>query len=372
MNLLEYLFGRKPKSHVLFVGVKSDWMTEVMARFEKDGYTVEFIDTHDPDSAFHDHGALLDHAMKATQILSNSSEAISRLSSIASLLSPKTVISPVIDLDGDWESVKNVKKDGHERRRRLWGKRRPRLETAMTAEILEFPTPEKKGDFYVKTANPAMLAFARKPLSLEEAAKKANMSVETLLALEKGEAAPTLVMLETLSRIYCRPLVTFFLAKPPVTVGIVDLRCKKTPLSPAMNALVRNLFYLERTLAALGEKKIMLCNYPTMDSVGIAIAGSDPERGVVATNMNIPHTLTGIRLVLSGKSAIFDDPVDGPCAKFTEKLAQECGIEAETEDAWSVFHRAVKEGRLNERDAVRALQVTPEQFQEYCKNQEVA
>lgn len=72
--------------------------------------------------------------------------------------------------------------------------------------------------------NPQILKWARESagLSLEEAAKKLNMvdrnktpNVEKLLALEKGVAEPTRPTLKKMAKIFHRPLLAFYLSKPP-------------------------------------------------------------------------------------------------------------------------------------------------------------
>ncbi|MDK1011415.1 MAG: XRE family transcriptional regulator [Actinomycetota bacterium] len=72
---------------------------------------------------------------------------------------------------------------------------------------------------------PEILIWARETarLSVVEAASKAGIrgirdvsAPERLAAFESGEERPTMVMLESLAKTYRRPLVTFFLAAPPV------------------------------------------------------------------------------------------------------------------------------------------------------------
>ena len=66
---------------------------------------------------------------------------------------------------------------------------------------------------------PALLVWARESagLSIEEAAKKAEIDSETLIQWEKedGEERPTIAKLRRLGEIYKRPIAVFFLPEPP-------------------------------------------------------------------------------------------------------------------------------------------------------------
>lgn len=72
--------------------------------------------------------------------------------------------------------------------------------------------------------NPEMLSWARQEagLTVEEAAKKlgfkdtkSKTAKEKILEIESGEKDPTKVQLYNISRIYRRPLITFYLKAPP-------------------------------------------------------------------------------------------------------------------------------------------------------------
>lgn len=72
---------------------------------------------------------------------------------------------------------------------------------------------------------PEVLEWARRTayLSAADASRKSGIGgvrgltpAERLVAFESGEERPTMVMLERLAKTYRRPLVTFFLAAPPV------------------------------------------------------------------------------------------------------------------------------------------------------------
>jgi transcriptional regulator with XRE-family HTH domain len=66
-------------------------------------------------------------------------------------------------------------------------------------------------------AKPALLIWARESAkyTLEVAAEKAHVKREALEAWEAGEGAPSIPQLRKLAEVYKRPLVVFFLPKPP-------------------------------------------------------------------------------------------------------------------------------------------------------------
>lgn len=67
--------------------------------------------------------------------------------------------------------------------------------------------------------NPEVLLWARESAGfrVEEAAKKAQLKSEKLLACEYGEQRLTISQLRKLSNVYKRPLAFFYLPKPPVS-----------------------------------------------------------------------------------------------------------------------------------------------------------
>ena len=76
----------------------------------------------------------------------------------------------------------------------------------------------------VPQLNPAILSWARETAGLtpEAAVTKLGLgdargveAIDRLAALESGEAVPTRAMLSKMARQYRRPLVTFYLARPP-------------------------------------------------------------------------------------------------------------------------------------------------------------
>ena len=64
---------------------------------------------------------------------------------------------------------------------------------------------------------PSLLVWARERagFAIEDAAVKADVGAETLLAWETGESQPTITQLRKLGEIYKRPLAVFFLPEPP-------------------------------------------------------------------------------------------------------------------------------------------------------------
>jgi len=67
--------------------------------------------------------------------------------------------------------------------------------------------------------NPEVLRWARENtgLSVEEAAKKADVKAEKLAAWEAGEDRPSIPQLRHLARVFRRPIAIFYLSKPPRT-----------------------------------------------------------------------------------------------------------------------------------------------------------
>lgn len=88
---------------------------------------------------------------------------------------------------------------------------------------------------------------------LKERGKKTGISaVDRLLSWESGETKPTLNQLESLAKAYCRPVITFFLSKPPIeTEPIEDFRTiesKEQGKSPEFSALLRFIRSIHKTL----------------------------------------------------------------------------------------------------------------------------
>lgn len=103
--------------------------------------------------------------------------------------------------------------------------------------------------------NPDILRWARKTagLSLDEAVKKlvitqarGTAAVDRLRALESGEQAPSRAMLSKMARQYHKPLLTFYLSRPPgrgnwgrdFRAPVADRSARDEAL---LNALVRNV-----------------------------------------------------------------------------------------------------------------------------------
>ena len=64
---------------------------------------------------------------------------------------------------------------------------------------------------------PAVLKWARENsgVSVEDAAKRAVVPMERIIAWEVGEEQPTVAKLRQLAKLYGRPLAVFFLPEPP-------------------------------------------------------------------------------------------------------------------------------------------------------------
>ncbi|MBQ7585846.1 MAG: ImmA/IrrE family metallo-endopeptidase, partial [Desulfovibrionaceae bacterium] len=121
----------------------------------------------------------------------------------------------------------------------------------------------------VSSANPALLRWARSTagLSLQEAVRQAKIrgfdqgknkkqitAEERLLSWEDGSATLTLSQLKRLAKVYQRPLVTFFLAEPPLQMApLMDYRTstKIVPESLEFSALKRRIYQLHRELNAI-------------------------------------------------------------------------------------------------------------------------
>jgi len=64
---------------------------------------------------------------------------------------------------------------------------------------------------------PTVLKWARESIgaSLDDAAKRANVTEDRIASWERGEAEPTVAKLRDLAKLYQRPLAVFFLPEPP-------------------------------------------------------------------------------------------------------------------------------------------------------------
>lgn len=99
--------------------------------------------------------------------------------------------------------------------------------------------------------NPCVLSWARETagLTLFDAAKKLRIRnahgqepAERLAALESGAHQPTRSMLTKMSKCYRRPLITFYMDKPPRPSNFGrDFRTLNGEISARQNALVRTL-----------------------------------------------------------------------------------------------------------------------------------
>lgn len=97
---------------------------------------------------------------------------------------------------------------------------------------------------------PQLLVWARETLglSVEEAAKKANVAAARLAAWEEGEQRPTIAQLRKLGEIYKRPLAVFYLPEPPKAFRpLSDFRrlpdAQAGRWSPALNLAIRRAHF---------------------------------------------------------------------------------------------------------------------------------
>ncbi|HHR6118053.1 TPA: ImmA/IrrE family metallo-endopeptidase [Providencia alcalifaciens] len=102
----------------------------------------------------------------------------------------------------------------------------------------------------MSSPNPKMLKWAREQagLSLHEAAKRLSLKSarfspeEVLMMFESGEKAPTQNQLNNFAKIYHRPLISFYLEKPPIVANKGDdFRTLYNAPDPLENAAVNTL-----------------------------------------------------------------------------------------------------------------------------------
>ncbi|EOG1933966.1 XRE family transcriptional regulator [Providencia stuartii] len=100
----------------------------------------------------------------------------------------------------------------------------------------------------MSSPNPKMLIWAREQagLSLQDAAKKLGLKVSRLSDFESGEKVPTSNQLNNIAKIYHRPLISFYLEKPPIVASKgEDFRTIYNAPDPmedaAVNTLIRNV-----------------------------------------------------------------------------------------------------------------------------------
>jgi Zn-dependent peptidase ImmA (M78 family)/transcriptional regulator with XRE-family HTH domain len=94
--------------------------------------------------------------------------------------------------------------------------------------------------------NPLMLRWARewRGISIEEAAKKVGKKPEDIFAWENSNKNPTVKQARSLSDLYGRPFLEFFLPEPPdiyIPKSVPDFRAHRGITSPAENRLVLDI-----------------------------------------------------------------------------------------------------------------------------------
>ena len=110
--------------------------------------------------------------------------------------------------------------------------------------------------------NPLLLIWAREAINMdvEEAAEKIGVKPDRLRDWEAGKKPPTIVQARNLSRVYRRPLATFYLPKPPRELGFsVPHDFRRLPadqpraLSPELIVELRRIEYLREAAIELAE-----------------------------------------------------------------------------------------------------------------------
>lgn len=108
------------------------------------------------------------------------------------------------------------------------------------------------------TVTPELLIWARESADLDEdqACMKLNITPLHLANLESGSVDPTHATLETMARVYRRPLITFYLLTPPaecdygIDYRTPDLEDSPNTISADLKALLRNIFSRQGMLKA--------------------------------------------------------------------------------------------------------------------------
>ena len=99
------------------------------------------------------------------------------------------------------------------------------------------------------TVTPELLIWARESADLDEdqACMKLNITPLHLANLESGSVDPTHATLETMARVYRRPLITFYLLTPPaecdygIDYRTPDLEDSPNTISADLKAILRNI-----------------------------------------------------------------------------------------------------------------------------------
>ena len=177
--------------------------------------------------------------------------------------------------------------------------------------------------------NPALLQWARTTagLSLEDAVRRAKLkpphqhkgeptttAEDRLAAWEEGREAPSLAQLEKLAKAYHRPLVTFFLPKPPAQVAtLTDYRTVQDtpPESPEFAALKRRIFLLHRELRGIAADE---------QAEALPFVGSCTVKEGVAATADAIRSALGIAPVEGAQQ------FGGDVFRFLRDKAQEAGL----------------------------------------------
>ena len=131
---------------------------------------------------------------------------------------------------------------------------------------------------------PEILVWARESIGMDtaEAAKRFNLSENTIKKWESGQKKPTIVQIKKLAGVYRRPLAAFFLPEPPEELPLPhDFRTlpdeRRKPFSSKTRLAIRQARRLQSLATELAENTDEI--HP---DVGRASLSDDPE--IVANN----------------------------------------------------------------------------------------
>lgn len=113
--------------------------------------------------------------------------------------------------------------------------------------------------------NPDVLTVLRETsgYSIEEVAKKLNISVKKVQSVEKGTESFTLTQIKKLANIYHRSLAAFFTDTPPAITEVPDYRINREKrLTPKVYTSERRAFYLAKKLSEVTDIESYIPAFP--------------------------------------------------------------------------------------------------------------
>ncbi len=143
---------------------------------------------------------------------------------------------------------------------------------------------------------PALLTWARESAgySIEDAAKKANVTPSRLQTWERGQARPTIPQARKLANIYKRPLSVFYLPEPPPQPEpLHDFRRlpddeEPLPTSPALRLEIRRAYRRRLIAAELLDEQIGRFPPPRIPATTLQ---DDPERAATVARQWLEVTI---------------------------------------------------------------------------------